>query len=73
MPQTQEEFYFGYPYEAHGPLDVGTIRAWRNADGSRLASASKLGTWRSPTPEIERRRVATEYLHAHPIILEPPG
>jgi NAD+ synthase len=70
MPQTQEEFYFGHPYERMDLL------IWGHDQGvGREQLAARVGL----TPEdvegayreIERRRVTTEYLHAPPIILDP--
>jgi NAD+ synthase len=70
LPQTQEEFYFGYSYErmdelmwghAHGlePAAVGP-RVGMSPDEVAVAYA-----------EIDRRRTATAYLHA-PAVLFPP-
>jgi len=70
LPQTQEEFYFGYSYErmdelmwghAHGvePADL-VARVGMSVEEVEVAYA-----------EIERRRIATAYLHA-PAVLFPP-
>ena len=73
MPQTQEEFYFGHPVRAHGPPASGdeTTTSSRRARGR--ASASTPDDVEIAYREIERRRVATEYLHAPPIVVEPAG
>ena len=72
MPQTQEEFYFGHPYERMDLL------MWGHAHGIEPAELSgRVGLEPKDVEiayrEIERRRVATEYLHAPPIIVEPAG
>jgi NAD+ synthase len=72
MPQTQEEFYFGHPYERMDLL------MWGNAQGvepGELSSRVDLepNEVEIAYREIERRRVATEYLHAPPVIVEPAG
>ena len=72
MPQTQEEFYFGHPYERMDLL------IWGHAQGVEPAELSgRVGLDPKDVEiayrEIERRRVATEYLHAPPIILDPAG
>jgi len=70
MPQTQEEFYFGHPYErmdllmwglAHGD-EAGELSSRVDLEPKDVEIAFQ---------EIERRRVATEYLHAPPIVVEP--
>lgn len=69
LPQTQEEFYFGHPYERMDLLVRG------HDDGT---SAVDLAPDVDLTPEeveaaygeIERRRVATEYLHAPAVLLD---
>ena len=72
MPQTQEEFYFGHPYERmdlliwahdHG-VQPGTLSGRVGLEPEDVDIAYR---------EIERRRVATAYLHAPPIILDPAG
>jgi len=69
MPQTQEEFYFWHPYEQ---MDV---LVWAHARGDapeaiceRVGlSAEEVG---AAYAEIERRRVATAYLHAPAVVVE---
>jgi NAD+ synthase len=63
LPQTQEEFYFGHPYERMDLL------MWGQAQGlSPDELAERVGLTGSEVEsayaEIDRRRVATEYLHA---------
>jgi NAD+ synthase len=72
MPQTQEEFYFGHPYERMDLLLWGYTRSIEPeelSDRVGLAPADVEIAYR----EIERRRVATEYLHAPPIVFGAPG
>jgi len=70
LPQTQEEFYFGYSYERMDEL------MWGHAHGLEpTAVGPRVGM--SPEEvavayaEIDRRRTATAYLHA-PAVLFPP-
>jgi len=72
LPQSQEEFYFGYPYEQMDLLLWGEIH---NVAPERLAPQVRLEVrdveaayW-----EIGRRRAATAYLHAPARIIEPDG
>jgi NAD+ synthase len=72
MPQTQEEFYFGHPYDR---MDV---LMWGHTEGlppSDLAGRVGLEPEQVEIAygEIERRRIATEYLHAPAILLDPVG
>jgi NAD+ synthase len=72
MAQTQEEFYFGHPYERMDLLLSGYaqgIEPEELSDRVGLVPKDVEIAYR----EIERRRVATEYLHAPPIILDPSG
>jgi NAD+ synthase len=68
LPQTQEEFYFGYPYEQMDLL------MWGHQQGLEAAEvASRVGLEPSEVEaaysEIERRRVATEYLQAPAVLV----
>ena len=70
LPQTQEEFYFGYPYEQMDLL------MWGHEQGMDAAElAPRVGLEPSQVEaaysEIERRRVATEYLAAPAVLVEP--
>jgi NAD+ synthase len=70
LPQTQEEFYFGHPCERMDllvwardhdvPADELAPRVGLDADAVAAAY------W-----EIDRRRVATRYLHAPAIVIDP--
>lgn len=70
LPQTQEEFYFGHPYERMDLL------MWGHQHGTH---AVELAQETDLTPdeveaaygEIERRRTATEYLHAPAVLIDP--
>jgi NAD+ synthase len=70
LPQTQEEFYFGHPYEQMDLL------IWGHDEGVAPAElAPRVGLEPdevdSAYREIERMRVATEYLHAPAVLVEP--
>lgn len=70
LPQTQEEFYFGYPYDRMDPLVWGQTQG---VDPAALAPRLELSAAEVKIAygEIERRRVATHYLHAAAIVAEP--
>jgi NAD+ synthase len=69
LPQSQEEFYFGHPYERMDLL------VWARDDGVPAdalaprvgldAAAVEAAYW-----EIDRRRAATRYLHAPALMLD---
>jgi NAD+ synthase len=69
LPQTQEEFYFGHPYERMDLLVWG-----RDGDVPASDLASRVGLDAAAVDaaywEIDRRRVATRYLHAPAIVLD---
>jgi NAD+ synthase len=69
LPQTQEEFYFGHPYERMDLLVWG-----RNADLPAAELAPRVGldvdAVEAAYWEIDRRRVATRYLHAAAVTLD---
>ena len=72
LPQTQEEFYFGHPY------DRMDLLLWGHQHGVKPVELSpRVGLGADEVEaayrEIERRRVATEYLHAAAILVEPRG
>jgi NAD+ synthase len=69
LPQTQEEFYFGHPYERMDALLRGHTQG---VDAAELAPAVGLSAdeVEAAYAEIERRRDATLYLHAAAIIPE---
>jgi NAD+ synthase len=72
LPQTQDEFYFGYPYEQMDVLvwghDAGVPAADLAERAGLDAAAVEVGYG-----EIERRRAATAYLHAEAIVVAPDG
>jgi NAD+ synthase len=74
LPQSQEEFYFGHPYERMDLLVWGVANGVAAAElAPRVGlepEAVEVAYW-----EIERRREATAYLHAPAVVLdgEPPG
>ena len=69
LPQTQEEFYFGHPYERMDLLMWGQINAIPGAElAPRVGLAEAEVT--AAYGEIERRRVATEYLHAPAALID---
>lgn len=70
LPQTQEEFFFGYPY------DRMDLLVWGQSAGippSELSSRLEMSGSEIEVAyaEIERRREATRYLHAAAIVPEP--
>jgi NAD+ synthase len=69
LPQTQEEFYFGYPYEQMDVLMWGLENGVAPAE---LAARVELEPEQveAAYSEIERRRVATEYLQAPAVMVE---
>ena len=70
LPQTQEEFYFGFPYEE---MDLLMWGHQQGIDAADLAPRVGLDPARVEVAydEIERRRVATEYLQAPAVLVEP--
>ena len=70
LAQSQEEFYFGYPYEQMDLLLWGHERGIAAAE---LAPKVELepAEVEAAYSEIERRRVATEYLQAPAVMVEP--
>jgi NAD+ synthase len=70
LAQTQEEFYFGFPYEQ---MDVLMWGHDRGIDPAELADQAGLDAEqvKAGYSEIERRRVATEY-HAAPAVMVEP-
>ena len=63
LPQTQEEFYFGHPHERMDALLRGHTEG---VSAAELAGRVELSVEEVEAAylEIERRRVATHYLHA---------
>ncbi len=72
LPQSQEEFYFGHPYERMDLLVWGFdsgISAEELAPRVEIDPAEVEAAY----SEIERRRIATKYLHAPAILIESAG
>jgi len=69
LPQSQEEFYFGHPYDRMDLLVWG-----RDHDVAPEELAGRVGldahAVEAAYREIDRRRVATEYLHAGAVLVE---
>jgi NAD+ synthase len=72
LPQSQEEFYFGHPYERMDALMRGHEE---RLDPAELAPEVGLSPEEveAAYAEIERRRDATRYLHAPAIVPEEVG
>jgi NAD+ synthase len=72
LPQTQEEFYFGHP---HDRMDLLLWGHWRGIGAAELSLRVGLTPQEVQAAywEIERRRVATEYLHAPAITFPREG
>ena len=70
LPQSQEEFYFGYSYERMDELMWGHAHGVEPAElAPRVGlSADEVGV---AYAEIDRRRTATAYLHAPAVLFEP--
>jgi NAD+ synthase len=69
LPQTQEEFYFGHPYERMDALLRGHEEGVGAAELAPTVGLSAEEVEAAYT-EIERRREATRYLHAPAIVPE---
>ncbi len=72
LPQTQEEFYFGFPYEQMDLLMWGHDQGVKPDDLAPKAGLEP-DQVEAGYSEIERRRVATEYLAAPSVLVEPGG
>lgn len=68
LPQTQEEFYFGHPY---GRMDLLMWGQLEGVEPEALSDAVGMppAEVADAYAEIERRRVATEYLHAPALVM----
>jgi len=73
LAQSQEEFYFGYPYDQMDVLIEGYDHGVPAAELAPRVGLDEAGVEHAYW-EIERRRVATRYLHAEPVVLDvaPP-
>jgi len=69
LPQTQEEFYFALPYQAMDACLYG-----RNHGISAAAVGAAIGLTAEQVErvyrDIDRKRSATRYLHARPLLVE---
>jgi NAD+ synthase len=70
LPQTQEEFFFGHPHERMDVLLRGHEEGIDAKELSRSAGIEAADV-EIAYAEIERRRVATGYLHAPAVVLDP--
>jgi NAD+ synthase len=70
LPQTQDEFYFGYPYEQMDLLVWGRDHDVAPAELAPRAGLDAEGV-EAAYWEIERRRAATAYLHAAAVLVDP--
>jgi NAD+ synthase len=71
LPQSQEEFYFGHPYERMDALmkaHAGGIEPSEVAAEIGLTAEEVEASY----AEIDRRRIATHYLHAAAIVPQRP-
>jgi NAD+ synthase len=72
LPQTQEEFFFGHPYEQMDLLMWGHESGVAPAELAPRVGLEE-GEIEAAYREIERKRVATEYLHAPAVLVDPTG
>ena len=72
LPQTQEEFYFGHPHER---MDLLLWGHEHDVDPAELSPrvGLEVDEVKAAYREIDRRRVATEYLHAPAVLLDSTG
>ena len=70
LPQTQEEFYFGYPYERMDLLVWGERRGVPAEELAPLAGMEP-GEVAIGYDEVVRKREATAYLHAPAVMIDP--
>jgi NAD+ synthase len=69
LPQTQEEFYFGWPYHQMDLLVWGLDNGVAAAELAPVAGLAEAEV-EAGYAEVERRRAATAYLHAEAIVVE---
>ncbi len=69
LPQTQEEFYFGHPYEQMDMLLWGHTRDVGPAELAERVGL-EVAEVEAGYREIDRKRVATEYLHAPAVLFD---
>lgn len=72
LPQTQEEFYFSLPYDK---MDVCLYGLDHDIEPASVAAAIGLGADQVERvyKDIEAKRRAARYLHAHPLLIEKVG
>jgi NAD+ synthase len=69
LPQTQEEFYFGHPHERMDLLLWGRNRGMPPGELAPQVGL-EADAVEAAYGEIDRRREATAYLHAEPVVIE---
>ena len=69
LPQTQEEFYFGLPYEQ---MDLCLYGRNQGISPGEVAAATRLtvGQVERVFADIDRKRRASRYAHAQPLLVE---
>lgn len=72
LPQSQEEFFFGHPYDRMDLLVWARDAGVPTAEAAALTALDEQQT-EAAFWEIDRRRAATRYLHAEPIVVDPPA
>jgi NAD+ synthase len=72
LPQTQEEFYFGHPYDKMDLLVHGVEEDIAPADLAPLVGMDAEGV-ASAYDEVRRVRKATSYLHSSARIIDIDG
>ena len=72
LPQTQEEFYFGHPYDQMDLLVHGVEEGIAPADLAPLVGMDADGV-ASAYDEVRRVRTATAYLHSSARIIDIDG
>jgi NAD+ synthase len=72
LPQTQEEFYFGHPYEKMDLLVHGVEQGVPAAELAPLVGMDA-GAVASAYDEVRRVRTATRYLHSSSRVIEIDG
>ena len=72
MAQTQEEFYFGHPYDRMDLLVHGVQTGIPPADLAPLVGMDAEGVEKA-YDEVRRVRTATAYLHASARIIDVDG
>jgi NAD+ synthase len=70
LPQTQEEFYFGHPYDRMDLLVWGERGGVPAAELAALAGMEEAEV-QTGYDEVARRREATAYLHAPAVMIDP--